>query len=937
MWWAPVGADGVEVITPALRRPSERVLDPVRIVGLVTIVASLVYLWFPNRVQSRSVLPTVVIIAAVVLLGIRARATPSGQRLPWVVLGIAFGSFAFSDVLIVSWPALTGAPHPWPGPAHVPFQIGILSTIGAVVAFVRLRRRPDAGELLDALVVGASLGVGTGVLVVLPLLSGDLATGTLSRTILITQPLLMVTLLAATWRFTSSTTAHTAASLALAAGMGTLLATSVGMGVLASLGRYRPEGPLTIGWILATGLIAIGAVHPSASSLTEPGVTERPRSPFRRVAADAVAALALPGLMMSRAESPDDVLIAVVAAAVLAMVTLRVWRLLRALGRTQASEVALQQRSHNRRLEALVRHTADVLLVIGIRGHVDYASPSAAAMFGADPTGWSRRELAEHIHPDERDATVGALVERLDAHDGRPVRIRARFVDRSDREVHTELVAIDLLEDPDVAGVVVTIRDTTERTGLEAELRHLAFHDALTGLPNRALFQDRLMQALTRARRCDGRVAVLICDLDDFKDVNDTMGHPAGDQLLRELARRFEDSLRATDTVARIGGDEFAVLCEDLGSTRDAVFTARRLLAATDAPIRVDDRELRIGVSVGIAVDTGIRSADDMLRDADVALYEAKAEGKQRWSLHRRTMTLQAQARLALAADLVAAVEHDEIGLAYQPIHELEGGLLVGAEALARWEHPQRGAIPPDEFIAIAERSGLIVALGDQVLDSALRTTRGWMDRVPDAILRTAVNVSPRQLQDMAFHERVHAALTRHAVPAERLVLEVTETVMLEDPDQTLQVMHGLRELGVRFAIDDFGTGYSSLAYLRRLPVDIVKIDRSFVHALTDDRAAQDLVRSIIDLARGMELDVVAEGVENVTQRDLLRTMGCGYAQGYLFGRACDLEVFDATHFAEARQAVAPPVGVPLHQTAVRVTDHPFERPELAPRSHAAP
>ena len=878
-----------------------------RSVGLVTASVVIAYLLLPDRTLARAVLPMAAIGVVTVVLGHRARASARGQRLPWVAFTIAFGAFAASDLLIVSWPTLTGSAHPWPGPAHVPFQLGLVATIAGLVGFVRLRRRPDPGAVLDALVVGASLGVCTAVLIVLPLLEGPLAVDALSRTILVTHPLLMVALLVATWRLTSSTVRHGPASLAVIAGMVVLIGTSVGMGVLAGLDRYRPEGPLTIGWIVATGLIALAAVHPGALELTRENVDERRRSPFRRVAADAVAALALPGLMLFRAETSGDVVIAAVIAVVLGMITIRVWGLLRELGRVRAFEVASQHTSHRRRLEALVRHTADVLLVVGASGHVDYASPSAVAMFGTDPTGWSRDELADQIHPDERDATVGALLERLADNRGRAVRIRARFVDRADREVHTELVAVDLLDDPDVAGVVLTLHDTTERSELEAELRRLAFHDALTGLPNRVLFQDRLIQGLARAHRSDRRVAVLVCDLDDFKDVNDTLGHPAGDQLLSEIASRFAGVLRATDTVARIGGDEFAVLCEGLGSTRDAVFTAQRLLAATEAPIVVDDRELRIGVSIGIAVDTGTRSADEMLRDADVALYEAKACGKQRWSLHRTAMTVAAQTRLELGADLANAVDDHAIHLAFQPIHELDGGRLVGAEALARWNHPTRGTIPPDDFIAMAEQNGLILPLGDQVLAGALDAARAWIDRVPGAVLRMGVNVSPRQLRDPSFLERVQAALERHDVPADRLVLEVTENVMLEDPDQTLRIMHRLRESGVRFAVDDFGTGYSSLAYLRRLPVDIVKIDRSFVRDLTADLAAHDLVSSIVSLAVGMGLDVVAEGVETDEQRERLRAMGCGYAQGYLYGRPCSREDFDHRHFQDMTVAFDQP------------------------------
>jgi diguanylate cyclase (GGDEF)-like protein/PAS domain S-box-containing protein len=907
------------VSTLVLRWPSDRV--PVRAIAVVTVLVATAYLVLPNHMPARAILPLAAIGIVTGVLGNRARASARGQRLPWMALTLAFASFAVSYLLIVLWPTLAGTVHPWPGPAHVPFQVGILATIIGLLGFVRLRRRPDLGAVLDALVAGASLGVGTVVLIVLPLLDGRLAVDALSRTILITHPLLLVALLVAAWRLASSTTTHGPASIALVAGMGVLLTTAVGMGALANFGRYRPEGPLTIGWVVAIGLVAVAALHPSTVELTVANLSQQQRSPFRRVAADAVAALALPGLMLFRAESPDDVVIGAATAVVLAMITLRVWGLLRELERARASEVASQHTSHQRRLEALVGHTADVLLVIGVSGHVDYASPSAATMFGTDPTGWSRAELAAQIHPDERDATIGALLARLrDEGDGSG-RIRARFLDRGEREVHTELVAVDLLDDPDVAGVVLTLHDTTERSELEAELRHLAFHDALTGLPNRALFQDRLIQGLARARRSDRQVAVLVCDLDDFKDVNDTLGHPAGDQLLKEIGSRFAGALRATDTVARIGGDEFAVLCEDLDTARDAVSTARRLLGTTHAPILVDDRELRIGVSVGIAVDTGSRSADEMLRDADVALYEAKANGKKRWSLHRTEMTVAAQTRLELAADLVDAVEERAIELAFQPLHELAGGRLVGVEALARWHHPTRGTIPPDDFIPMAEHSGLIVPLGDQVLDGALAATRAWMDRVPSAVLRMGVNASPRQLRDPSFHARVHAALEHHGVPADRLVLEVTEGVMLEDPDQTLRVMHRLRESGVRFAVDDFGTGYSSLAYLRRLPVDIVKIDRSFVRDLTADRAAHDLVASIVSLADGMGLDVVAEGVETDTQRQRLRAMGCGYAQGYLFGRPCPREVFDVRYRAQMLDALDRSGGTPIGALDARGDD----------------
>jgi diguanylate cyclase (GGDEF)-like protein/PAS domain S-box-containing protein len=600
----------------------------------------------------------------------------------------------------------------------------------------------------------------------------------------------------------------------------------------------------------------------------------------------AVATLVVPAALLVTADTVTDVAMAATTALVLLTITLRVRHLVRDLEGTRASDVADQRERDRRRFEALVRHTEDVLLVLDRAGTVTYASPSALGLFLTDPTGWSRDDLVGLLHADEREATAAALDERLATADGRSIRLNARFVDRADgRPQHGELVAVDLRDDPDVAGVVLTIHETTQRAELEAELRHLAFHDALTGLPNRWLFQDRLSQALSRAARTGRRVAVLLADLDDFKDVNDTLGHPVGDQLLQVVAARLETSLRATDTVARLGGDEFAVLCEDLDASRDAVLAARRVLAVTDDIVEVDGQQLRVGMSVGIAVDTGERNADELLRDADIALYEAKAQGKQRWSLHRATMTARTQARLQLAADLARAVADDTLEVAYQPIHRLDDGAIVGVEALARWDHLELGPVPAEEFIALAEQNGLILRLGHRVLNRALGDLAAWYARRPDLDLRMGVNISARQLRDPKLVARVGAALDRHEIPPERLVLELTESVMLSDPDQAMQVMRELRGRGVRFAVDDFGTGYSSLAYLRQLPVDIVKIDRTFIRDLTTDLGSRDLVRAIIDLGRGMSLDVLAEGVETDAQRRILRDMGCDFAQGFHFDR----------------------------------------------------
>jgi diguanylate cyclase (GGDEF)-like protein/PAS domain S-box-containing protein len=561
------------------------------------------------------------------------------------------------------------------------------------------------------------------------------------------------------------------------------------------------------------------------------------------------------------------------------------------LQHSRAREVHEEQRRGHRRLEAVVHHASDALLVIGDDDRITYATPSATPVFGADPTGWTSTQLLARFHPEDRDLTHRLLLESLVQDGNRPVRFETRLHDEVEGERHVEVVAVDRTRDPDVRGTVLTIRDTTDRVELERRLRHLAFHDALTGLANRELLQDRLVQALGRAARHQRPIAVLLCDLDDFKDVNDTHGHAVGDRLLTVVAERLRDAARATDTVARLGGDEFAILCEDLRGHRDALEIARRVLAATEEPVQIEGRQLRAGVSIGIAVDDGQRSGQDLLRDADIALYEAKADGKQRWSVHRRRMTERAQARLQLASDLARAVELGQIAVAFQPIVTLPEGRITGVESLARWEHPERGWVPPSEFIPLAEETGQIIPLGDIVMRTALETLRGWLDRDGRLDLRIGVNVSARQVRDPDLPNRMAGWLAEYGIEPARVVLELTESVMLDEADDAIEVMQSLRELGLRFAVDDFGTGYSSLAYLRRLPVDIVKTDRAFVRELGRDAASADLVRAVIEMARSLRLDVVAEGVEHPEQRDLLVEMGCGFAQGYLFSRPVGAEV----------------------------------------------
>ncbi|MFL5817027.1 MAG: EAL domain-containing protein [Conexibacter sp.] len=503
-------------------------------------------------------------------------------------------------------------------------------------------------------------------------------------------------------------------------------------------------------------------------------------------------------------------------------------------------------------------------------------------IYGIEPDGFDARyeSYVAHIHPDDR-GLVQHEIERALREAG-PFRFEHRVI-RPDGEVRIVdgRGRVVVGADGRVERMLGTTQDVTEQRAAERLLEHQALHDPLTDLPNRALFLDRLQHALTRARRPGSSLAVYFCDVDDFKDVNDSLGHDAGDELLVALPPRLREGLRAGDTVARFGGDEFVILCEDLASEGEAIRIAERIAEAFGLPFELDGRAHHLSVSLGVVfVKAGEASATEVLRDADAAMYRAKGGGKGRFELFDAQMRASLVERLQTEADLRRALEDGELRLHYQPVVDVADGAFVGAEALVRWQHPERGLLAPADFIAIAEDSGLIAPLGAWVLEEACRQAVAW-----GGGRFVSVNLSPRQLSHSDVPALLQRALRETGVDPALLELEITENVLMEQSAGALATLRQLKAMGVRLMLDDFGTGWSSLAYLKRFPLDGLKIDREFVDGLGSEPEDTAIVAAVLSMAAALELDVIAEGVETDEQLAWLRERGCGLAQGYLLGR----------------------------------------------------
>ena len=486
------------------------------------------------------------------------------------------------------------------------------------------------------------------------------------------------------------------------------------------------------------------------------------------------------------------------------------------------------------------------------------------------------------VHPDDKVLVRRTVREVLYA--GRNPSLDYRVV-RPDGEVRSVCTRYEVLRDESgkPTRIVGTVHDITERKALEERLEHQAFHDSLTGLPNRALFVDRLGHALARVERHGRSVAVLFLDLDDFKLVNDSFGHEVGDRLLIEAAGRLKECVRPQDTVARLGGDEFTVLLEDVENVEDATHVAERVTEALRTPFDLGEHRLSTGASIGVVLGTSaVRDRpEDLLRDADLALYEAKRRGKARYEVFDPGSNQRLAKRLKLKRELGRALERDEFRVLYQPKMLLRTGGIIGTEALLRWEHPERGLIPPAEFVPLAEETGLIIPIGYKVLEEACQQARSWQERYPNAPQTMYINLSSRQFNDPELVEEVTKVVRETGVEPCGLALEISENVLMSDPQSTLDKLRSLRELGARVVVDNFGTAYSSLSRLGHLPMNSLNVDRSLIFRLGVAPEDTAIVAASINLAHSLGWEVTAEGVETADQLDQLRELGCDMAQGY--------------------------------------------------------
>ena len=844
-----------------------------------------------------------------------ARRSSAQHRRMWKLLGISALSWGSGQAAWTWYETVLGREVPFPSLADVGYLAAVPLAAAALLSlpFAAQSLAGRVRQVLDGLMIAASLLLISWVLLLHTLFQAGADNG-VSQAIGLAYPIGDVVVgTIVLFMLTRARGSNGAREIPLPLIGGGLVAWAVadsGFVYLTASGSYSSGALIDAGWFLGYILILLAARKTTSSSVDDDAAHSGVDQVKGHAGSDQV------GLLLPYVAVAGSLVVSTVGQLqhgslgpfigwirsfiMLALICRQVLTLLEnsSLARHLESRVmerTAELRASEQRFQALVQHSSEVVILVDRDAKVEYVSESMTRVFGYSYEDMLGRPLNGILDTDAGARLLEGLAEVAE----RPYGVLELELPVRHRDGHlctVQFTITNLLDNPAVGGLVLNTRDISERRQLEDQLSHQAFHDNLTALANRALFKDRVEHALARTKRQTPSVAVLFLDLDGFKEVNDSLGHAAGDRLLIQVGQRLAASVRPSDTVARFGGDEFAVLVEDASDDPELATLAERILEELRQPFFLNDRELHVSGSMGIArMDNDVESVDQLLRNADLAMYRAKAAGPGRFERYNPGMHTQLVERVQLEADLRKALDEGGLFLHYQPTIDLTSGQITGAEALARWDHPVRGEVPPTEFIPLAEASGLIRPLGAWVLREACRQAVAWQQVNPqrDKPLTLSINLSGKQLQHVQVVEDVASALQETGLPPDSLVLEMTESVLLDDNETVLDILRQLKALGARLAIDDFGTGYSSLSYLHRFPVDILKIDRSFVERLARNFDNAELAWTVVRLGQSLQLQTVAEGVEDSSQFLALRRMGCDIGQGYYFGRPMDGEAME--------------------------------------------
>ncbi len=804
---------------------------------------------------------------AAVLVGIRLWKPPPSVRRGWSILAAGILLYLAGDVLWV-WYARRGL-EPFPSPADVLFVGGSLVMVAATMLLVASRRNDvDRPTQVDTLIVGLAVAVVLWTVTVEPY-AVDPSLSLVEQIMSGAYPIVDVLLVATIARLLLGGGGIPSGFVLLIGGLGTWTVTDVVYYRQELAGMYTEWGMVDFGYMMGFVLTGAAALRPSSATVADVGEEPAQLGRWRVtvLAGFAASPLALIVLADPLGIDVDPTLLAVAGAVLIGLVVARTWALIAITG-----EVA-ELRGHTR-FKRMIQHTTDAIVVIGEDRTIGYASPALATDWGWTAGGLVGRSVDALFAPDTR-LPMNAWLDRIET--GNQVdHVDGHWLDAEGTARAVSVVASDLRDDPFIGGIVVTGRDLSHRVELEEQLRHEADHDALTGLANRATFARCVDETLARAN--GATTSVVFVDVDDFKDINDGLGHSVGDDVLCEIGRRLQASVRPDDLVARLGGDEFGVVLADT-TPADAALAARRLSHAFDDTLRVGLRRMKVSISVGwYDVEPGM-DAEAAIRNSDLAMYRAKNAGKGRAVAYQSGMLDDAERRLDLRARLGEALARDEFHVAYQRIVRISDGSVTGMEALLRWQPEGEPVISPLDFIPLAEETGEIVAIGTWVLERACHDAMDWTPNDDGVLPVVSVNVSAVQLEH-DFASVVATALTRSGLPADRLQLELTESLLADEHAAT--VFCRLSELGVRLAIDDFGTGYSSLGYLRRFSVDVIKIDRQLVAGCGNDAR---LLSGVAALVASTGAVAVAEGVEDALDRDRLDELGITLGQGFYWHR----------------------------------------------------